>query len=962
MRITSKATLRGTLAAMTSIVALCSGGIACAQADEQQEPDAVPSAADANYSDETIIVTGTLIKGVAPVGSPVIGLDADQIAAVAPTSTSDLLNRVPQLMNIGMTDSTATGGSAPQSATLNTTFSRSLNLRGLGSSATLTLFNGQRIANNLLGNATDIDAYPVAMVRNIEVVPDGASATYGTDAVAGVANVILRRPFTGGETSVQYGIKEHDQDDIQVSQLLGYSWGSGGILLGGQWSRQGALSADAHRDLYQDDLTPYLGAAGVLPTFASIPNISGLVGPGGTGVLYAVPTGLGGNEALQLADLGAGNNPRRQSAWLGARPIPEIERTTIAFTMEQELSPAIRFEAFGSYNWREAAATHNSVQLTSTLNVPSTNPYSPCAPGNSQANGQGLACGPSGNVTARYNWYGEFQETVVRASEAESYNITGRFDVDLGAWSARLSAHTSNNRENAATGPSIYTAGLNRVLSGIGKPADVPFFNPFCDNTNGPCNDARTLDYIRTYSRNTQENGLTDFNLTFNGPLFDMSGGAVRLALGGQYSHQTLKILNYRGATADNPDEVPTATSDGSRNIKAVFAELYVPIVGDDNGSPGMRGLELVAAARYTDYSDVGDTFNPKFGFTYRPFEGIRLSGTYGTSFRAPTLRESDPAAATGLLIRNGVCGDYEGITCGSPSASLSTVSYIGGRAGIQPETADTWSLGLDIAPPSMPGFRVNGSLYWIDYRNRISLLGPTAVNMGVADEYITFNPTYFPTRSNVTQAEFDALVAGLLANPLYGFPTPPASPVPFVVDGRQLNTGRIKTSGLDLMASYDFALGGLEAHVAASGTYVFKYEVQQIPGTPIVDQVNKYGYQPRFRGRLEAGIEKGGWALTGWLNYVNPYEVNASDTSPLASAEYLKIDGHATVDLSLSYETGENAGLFEKMRFQVVANNLFDAKPPFFLNAGGGVSILYDPQLANAFGRIVSLRVSKAF
>lgn len=946
---------RGAMLAMTSAWALAAGGVAHAQ-------DAAPASAaeEDEAASEEIIVTGTLIKGVAPVGSPVIGLGAEEIKQVAPTSTSDLVNRIPQMLNVGMTDSTATGGSGPQSATLNTTFSRSLNLRGLGSSATLTLFNGQRIANNLLGNATDIDAYPVAMVRTIEVVPDGASATYGTDAVAGVANVILRRPFTGAETTVQYGIKEHDRDDIQASQLFGFQWGSGGILLAGQWSRSGHLSADAHPDLYQDDLSPYIGVGGALPTFSSIPNISGLLGPSGTTALYAVSNGLGATEALQLSDLGLANQPRRQSMWRGARPIPDIERTTIAAVVEQEITPGIRFEAFGAYNWRDAAATHNSVQLTSTFTLPSTNPYSPCAPGNSQANTQGLSCAANGNVSVRYNWFGEFQSTVVRASESESYNVTGRFDIDLGSWSARLSAHTSSNYESAVNSPQLDNTALTRVLTGVGKPGDVPFFNPFCDNSAGPCNDSRTIAYLQTYSRNTQRNGLDDYNLTFNGPLFDLPGGAIRLAVGGQYSEQTLKIQNYRGPTVTAATETPSASSFGKRDIKAGFAELYIPIVSGENASPGIQALELVVAGRYTDYSDAGTTFNPKFGFTYRPVDGIRLSGTYGTSFRAPSLRESDSRAATSLFITNRTCSTLVGITCASPTTAITSLSYVGGRDGIQPEKAKTLSFSLEIAPPSIPGLRVNTSLYWIDYKNRIMLLPASIVNDGGADEYLAFNPTYFPTRSRLSQAQFDAFLASILVSPLYNVTAPPSAPVAFIQDSRQLNNGRLKTNGLDFSASYDFNLSGLNAHVAASGSYVFNYDVQQLPGAPFIEQVNKYGYQLRFRGRLEAGVERDGWSATGWLNYANSYGANQADVAPLVTGRYLKIDSYKTFDLSLGYETGDDAGMLSGMRLQVVTNNVFDEKPPLFINSASGVPILYDPQVANAFGRTITLRLSK--
>ncbi len=212
---------------------------------DQNNPESPPKDSK-NQELSEVVVTGTNIKGIAPAGSPVIVLDEQDIRRSGYTSVDQVIQSLPQNIRSGSEGASADGGlSTGYQAGFNYGSGSGANLRGLGSTATLTLINGHRISASSAGTFTDISSIPISAIERIEVLTDGASAIYGADAVAGVVNVILKRDFEGAESRLRYGsTAPSGRDEIRASQTLGHRWDSGNALLVADYLKQSRLGVD----------------------------------------------------------------------------------------------------------------------------------------------------------------------------------------------------------------------------------------------------------------------------------------------------------------------------------------------------------------------------------------------------------------------------------------------------------------------------------------------------------------------------------------------------------------------------------------------------------------------------------------------------------------------------------------------------------------------------------------------
>src|SRR3569833_3616386 len=283
----------GQLCVSSSLLALGLAIATPAVAQDSGDDSAPPptSAAD----DQSIVVTGTRIQGVAPVGSAVIPVGRDEIKKMGVSTTTDALRKLPEVVNFGGSDDQS-GGSEIQNTSLNSIFAESVNLRGLGTASTLSLVDGHRVApqgpNGLL---FDFDNIPPVALERVEVVADGGSAIYGSDAIAGVVNYILRKPQNTLEAAFRAGFANSVREYIG-SVALGRTWGSGGIFLAYQYQHRTALEAADRPDLYNSDLSPYGGGAN--PLFSNPSNVQFVA----NGPANNKPKGQDGT-ALPLGDL-----------------------------------------------------------------------------------------------------------------------------------------------------------------------------------------------------------------------------------------------------------------------------------------------------------------------------------------------------------------------------------------------------------------------------------------------------------------------------------------------------------------------------------------------------------------------------------------------------------------------------------------------------------------------------------
>ncbi|WP_243450910.1 TonB-dependent receptor [Sphingosinicella sp. CPCC 101087] len=881
----SYANCRTRLPVRSSIVtiALLSAAAGWAQAPEPSRPadEAARPAGDAATDDSTIVITGSRIRGVEAIGSNVIAVDQERIAQTPVLSTNDLLRRVPQVVSLG---ANRQGGTA-QNGAANATRGAGINLRGIGTNATLLLYDGKRFPpQGTQGQYTDPSVLPAIALARVEVVADGASAIYGSDAIAGVVNFILRKNFDGIELRARSGFTEEGHDEQQLAGIAGYDWDSGSVMLAAEYTRNSPLWSD-DLDFYQAD-NRFRGGRDLRPTFCNPGTIS--VG----GSTYAIPRG--GVSPANVGDLVAGTANR---CFYETAVIPSQERINVVAAISQDIGERIRVFADGFYSYRDGIIPANN---TFTATVPSTNPFfvSP-VPG-----------ATSVNVT--YSLVPELGLSL-NPYRGESWNVMGGVEADLFAdWVGTVYYSHGESEDVADRRLGVNNAALNAALADTNPATALNVF--------GGLNNPETLARIRdNFFIITGRTRLDVANLQLDGSVLDLPGGAVRLAVGGEYRKEYTFTDLITGSSASQ-----TSTADsGSRNVKAVFGELFVPIVGSANARPGLQELSLSLAARYEHYSDFGDTTNPKLGLTYRPFRSLTLRGTYGTSFRAPTFTEvSTVGGGAGLY--------YD--TLPFTAGNLTGIGIAGGNPDLQPETATTWSVGAEFAPRGL-GLVATATYFDIDYKDQIQALRgtPGILTNPLYASFVTLNPT-----PEQVQALLDSgLPINSAINP---------SLVQFIVDGRRQNLGRSLVSGVDFGLTYQWEWGDVGFDVGAQGTYFTRYKFEPVPGVGASDVLGTINFSQKFRSQADLGVRWGEFQGRVTWNHLAGYR--NTTVNPVQ-----QVGDYDTVDLFLGWD------ISERFRFSIDVRNLFDEDPPFVDSATG-----YDPQSSNPVPRLISVTAGVRF
>lgn len=416
--------------------------------------------------------------------------------------------------------------------------------------------------------------------------------------------------------------------------------------------------------------------------------------------------------------------------------------------------------------------------------------------------------------------------------------------------------------------------------------------------------------------------------LDAEGALFALPGGAARLALGGEYRKETL----FSEASFSPLPRPPL-----SREVAAGYAELFLPIVGPDNAGAFGRRLEITGAIRYEDYSDVGDSDNVKFGAVWEPVDGLALRGTYGTSFRAPYLYQFDTSLASGLIYPlPGASGDIvTAIISGLPASVLG------------PETATTWTAGIDFAPPGASWLQVNGTYFNIDFENRIS------ENAVTFDLYS--NPLLLPLVAMPPDPEIMAILPTLaFFNSPFGYAL---SDVQATFDGRIRNQARTKMKGIDFTVATVLDLGGGKLDAGVNGSYIIEFVNQQIADAPAVDIVDTIFNPADLRLRANLGWSDEQFSVSTFVNYIDSYRDNQVVT------DVQKIGSWTTFDVSLGYRFKSTSPILDGLSLRATVNNVFDEDPPAidYVQASYG-NAGYDYENADPVGRLVVLELVKSW
>jgi len=452
----------------------------------------------------------------------------------------------------------------------------------------------------------------------------------------------------------------------------------------------------------------------------------------------------------------------------------------------------------------------------------------------------------------------------------------------------------------------------------------------------------RYLNNAVTLSRIRYENRLTAFEGTAEGPLFALPGGDARLAFGGG-TRTVLLDVNINQTSAGRTTTTRDFTE--TREVTFAYGELSLPLAGPDTGLPLVEHLSLSAALRHERYQGIDAVTTPKLGLVWSPREGLTLRGSWGRSFKVPTLNQVNQAPQGALLPASVFAPQPE-----PPLPAGSAVLLLGGgNADLRPERAETWTVSLEARPRALPGLRLEASYYAIDYRDRIG--SPISGTLSALP-----NPIYRDLiRFAPTVAEVNAIIAGLpagLSNQT-GAPFDPAR-VAAIVDAALRNAARARVEGVDMVADYGLALrDGSRLRLSAAATYLAS-DQRLSANQPIVRQAGTIFNPPNWRGRAGATWQAEAAGLSLFVNHVGA-------TTDTRFPERERIGPFVTLDLSASVRLGGWAGPLRGLEVRASALNLLDEQPDIIRNSEAAAPS-YDSTNQSPVGRFISVSLRKAW
>lgn len=902
-----------------------------------QESAGAAGETDASSSEE-IVVTGTMVRGVAPPGANPISVSTQAIQNIGATSINQVLQTVPQLASFGNLQQ-------PLAASPEVSVNRP-NLRNLpgfnnaGGSTTLVLMDGHRLVG--VGVATtspDPDVIPPSVIERIEIVPDGGSAIYGSDAVAGVLNFITRKRFDGVKVDASYGFADNYYSwDANI--LAGKDWGSGSLFVAYSYAKSDELLG-GERDYIRE--FPSANYSGVLARQLYCPGAANFTyGSGSTAVVNRV--GPGGTFTANAVNDCDGSDY--------ATVFPSSQRHSVFAGLTQELDDNTSIDIRAYYTRRTTQIRTGDYTYQFAYSSQNNAP----APYNDPLN-------PNDNVQTVFGSFGP-RGAATADIAISTWGVTPTITRKLGDNFQLRVLYSYGESDNRFITHSVNPAAVSRAV-GFG------LFDPYRPDLASPA----VLGAFTNFENfNHTRQSFHNVRAVVDGDLFEMSGGAVKMAAGVEYMSESFRS-NYGnaipgfentgyvngGPTDVIPDLAALPRFNLSRNVKSVFGEVIVPFFGSGNATPGIEELTVSLAGRYDKYSDFGDTFNPRIGVTYKPFGWLSLRGAWGKSFNAPSLADDD--AATGstvfLLPCNaiGLCPPSDLVANGQYPAQLpgqgNIVAVRGNAPGIEPQTATTWTLGFEARP--VTGFSFGVTYFNINFRNIIGLA--PFENGGTL--YRDFGQVI---NDNPTQAEIDAIynlwsLPGNSCGRCFGTPT--VANTYAVVDARKNNLGSVKVSGLDFNLNYRYETGFGALFFGTNGTYTLSNKRSSSAGRPFVEQVNFNSTKLRMRTTVGADVGP----VTGQLvwNHQSGYPLFPTvGVAGFALTPQTMVSSFNTFDLLLRYDMkGEGFGKDLSLRLNV--NNLFDAAPPTYI-AFDNVAGRRGTANGATLGRFVQFGVSKKF
>lgn len=957
-------------------------------------PPPMGGAVSANHDDGAVItVTGTRIKRRDLVSnSPMSTVSAQEIQYQGATSAEAVLNRMPQFT-----------ADANENVSNGSDGTSNVNLRNLGSNRVLVLMNGQRM---LPTQAMDLNFIPSSLIERVDVVTGGASAVYGSDAISGVVNFILRDKLEGFRFDVQGGFSQHNNGNSYLRGLQqdrGFATAPLSVADGGKVDVNGAYGrsfADG-----RGHITVYGGYRHTSPVLQSTRDYSacalnqldtagtGLTCGGSSNSTYGTFAPLEGPSANAgyLTNARDGSKtwvPYTNAYSYNYAPTNYIQRQDSRYTagtfMEFKASDALT--AYGSFMFMKdhtfSQVAPSALFLGTTFSIPCNNPLMSA----SQAQ---MLCGSDAGTSVSkdtligYRLNNDFSRRDDLNHQDYRYNIGFRgdighgfsYDVNYMYSLVRYNETYLNNVDNVKAQRALNAVSVNgtatcqSVIDGT-DPACVPIDIFKADGIT-----SAQAQYLFSPSNTWSRNSLSVVNATINGDLGTFgikspwADRSVALVLGMERRKETLLFQGDEVAIQNG-----TNNADGEIGVWEGFGEVEVPILQD---KPLAKTLTLNGGLRYSAYSNNQPSTSTQTAYrawTYKgelawaPISDMRLRASYNRAIRAPNISElfaarqvgnvslddpcagATPSATFTQCARTGVTQAQYGSIIQCPSDTCSSMG--GGNPALKPETADTVTLGMVLTPRQIRNFSFSVDYYHIKVKDYISSFDPSLIASQCVS---TGDPFYCGLfhRDPRSGAIFGSNAAG-------GY-----------LVATTLNTGYLKTDGIDFNADYTRSLGRFgKLNVNVMATLLLSQESQPLPGLGSYDCKGYYGYscgQPNpswrhvARFTWSAPRDRGSMSLS-WRHYAGTTlsslstndALSANDTSIINA----RIPAYDYIDLAATLKVTKAVNL------RAGVNNLFDRDPPAIASGilssfGNGNTYpgVYDP-----LGRTLFLGATLAF
>jgi iron complex outermembrane receptor protein len=636
---------------------------------------------DQNTTLPQITVTGYIIPRVGDGPQPVLTLDRNYIEKTGYQTVTDVIQNLPSAVgNFGPSTTTAITFS-PGSA--------SVRLKGLPENDTLVLVDGRRmpsfpfdqVSTNSVISFVDLNSIPLAAVDRIEILNDGGSAIYGTDAIAGVVNVILKDEYNGVDILNYYGISQRGDAETYHGSLVG------GVSH--KFSDTSKLSIVVAFDYFSSSpiMSEDRGFANrqhshISPNYPDLANIVPNAGSyvDAEGNLYTLKPGTRGIATASdfIINGGANNDFNLRFQQL----LPRETRYGGIVKVNFDVTDYLKFYDYVIVQRNEELSSFQNQGFYVALSIPANNPFNPFhIPLTTSVLGQSLPeFGPM-----RF-------DSIIRTVR----NIAGATVQLPRGWVIDASFMYGESDGSQVANNNFTTSGLQAALNGT-LPGHVgQFFNPFVDETVAGAPNRAFYDALRTNFSLDNRTDILTWNIHGGGTLVDLCSGPLTVAGGLEYRSEELIQSNDRNQELNNAADFqnPGKLTTGRRYIHTGFFEVDVPIFGERWSWPGLRNLDVAFSERYDDYSNFGSAAKPKIAVRYKPFNDLTLRATYSEGFSAPSLAElflSTPIPGT-TTVNDPVTGQ----------TGVTILAFTGGNPNLKPETAYSYYAGAVWSPGSV--------------------------------------------------------------------------------------------------------------------------------------------------------------------------------------------------------------------------------------------------------------------